>query len=149
MPTQEAAAHPVVGPSPSPSPEIDAALLNGRPEDGRPGSGGPGAPVSATPAPGGDPGLAAGAAAPLERLDRTDYDGGVDALVSTITRQIGATIKPGAAVAVTFGFPLILMIAVLLFLLVQARLDDHDPKLRVAPLKSAETILAFQDEDLL
>jgi hypothetical protein len=149
MPTQHSAIDPVVGPSPSASPDIDSALLNGRPEDGRPGSGGPGAPVPATPTPGRDPGLAAGAAGPIGPVNPTNYDGGVEALVSTITRQIGATIKPGAAVAVTFGFPLILMIAVLLFLLVQSRLDDHDPKLRVAPLKSADTILVFQDEDLL
>ena len=41
------------------------------------------------------------------------------------------------------------MIAVLLFLLIQSRLDGRDPKLRVAPLTAAETILAFRDEDQL
>jgi len=44
---------------------------------------------------------------------------------------------------------LILMIAVLLFLLIQSRLDGRDPKLRAAPLTSAETILPFRDEDQL
>ena len=41
------------------------------------------------------------------------------------------------------------MIAVLLYLLVQSRLDSRDPKLRAAPLTAGETIVPFRDEDQL
>ena len=65
--------------------------------------------------------------------------------------QIQRTVKPAAAVAVatTFSFPLILMIAVLLFVLVQSRLDSRDPKLRAAPRNAGEKVLLFRDEDQL
>jgi hypothetical protein len=58
-------------------------------------------------------------------------------------------VKPAAAAAVasTFSFPLTLMIAVLLFLLVQRHMDARDPKLRAAPRTTAEALLEFQDED--
>jgi hypothetical protein len=77
--------------------------------------------------------------------------GAIDGIISGVAERIRTTVKPAAAVAVatTFGFPLALMIAVLLFLLVQSRLDDRDPKLRSAPLTAGETILPFQDEDQL
>ena len=39
------------------------------------------------------------------------------------------------------------MIAVLLFLLIQSRMDDRDPKLRLAPLTTADTVLPFRDEE--
>jgi hypothetical protein len=62
---------------------------------------------------------------------------------------ISATVQPAAAVSVatTFGFPLILMVAVLLFLLIQSRMDVRDPKLRLAPLTAADTVLPFRDEE--
>ena len=68
--------------------------------------------------------------------------------VRSVADQIGPTVQPAAAVAVatTFGFPLILMIAVLLFLIVQSRLDGRDPKLRSAPLTRSDTFLPFADE---
>jgi hypothetical protein len=77
--------------------------------------------------------------------------GGVESIITGVARQIGSTVKPAAAaaVAVTFGFPLALMIAVVLFLLGQSRLDGRDPKLRAAPLTAAETLLVFRDEDSL
>jgi hypothetical protein len=77
--------------------------------------------------------------------------GGIDGIISGVAQQIQKTVKPAAAAAVvtTFSFPLILMIAVLLFLLVQSRLDGRDPKLRAAPLTASETILPFRDEDQL
>jgi hypothetical protein len=77
--------------------------------------------------------------------------GGVDAIISGLARQIGSTVKPEAAAAVasTFGFPLVLMVAVLLFLLGQSRLDGRDPKLRAAPLTVADTVLPFRDEEAL
>lgn len=68
--------------------------------------------------------------------------------VRSVSDQIGQTVQPAAAVAVatTFGFPLILMVAVLLFLIVQSRLDGRDPKLRSAPLTRSDTYLPFADE---
>jgi hypothetical protein len=76
---------------------------------------------------------------------------GIDGIISGVAAQIRTTVKPAAAAAVAtaFGFPLILMIAVLLFLVVQSRLDGRDPKLRAAPLTASETILQFRDEDQL
>jgi hypothetical protein len=73
----------------------------------------------------------------------------VGGIVRTVAEQIGPTVKPAAvaAVATTFGFPLALMLAVLLFLIVQWRFDDRDPKLRSAPLTEADTLLPYADED--
>jgi hypothetical protein len=78
-------------------------------------------------------------------------NGGIDGLIINVAQQIQSTVKPAAAAALvtTFSFPLILMIAVLLFLLVQSRFDSRDPKLRAAPLTASETILPFRDEDQL
>ena len=75
---------------------------------------------------------------------------GIDGIITGVAEQIQHTVKPAAAAAVAteFGFPLILMIAVLLFVLVQSRLDGRDPKLHAAPLAGAET-LPFRDEDQL
>jgi hypothetical protein len=41
------------------------------------------------------------------------------------------------------------MVAVLLFVLGQSRLDGRDPKLRAAPRTAAETLLLFRDEESL
>ena len=62
--------------------------------------------------------------------------------------SVQTAVKPEAASAVaqTFGFPLALMLAVLLFLLIQSRMDERDPKLRRAPLTSAETTIPFVNE---
>jgi hypothetical protein len=49
-------------------------------------------------------------------------------------------------VAVTFGFPLILTVAVTTFLAVQHRMDSRDPKLRLAPQNHVETVLEFREE---
>jgi hypothetical protein len=72
----------------------------------------------------------------------------LDALLGGVAARVGPTVQPAAAVAVaaTFGFPLALMLAVILFLVVQSRLDGRDPKLRAAPLTTAETFLAYADE---
>jgi hypothetical protein len=57
-------------------------------------------------------------------------------------------VKPAAAAAVasTFTFPLALMVAVLVFVVAQSRVDHRDPKLRAAPRSTAETLLPFEDE---
>ena len=56
--------------------------------------------------------------------------------------------RPEAAVkvATTFGFPLGLMIAVVLFLIVQNQVDRRDPKLRTAPRHVYDTIVPFREE---
>jgi hypothetical protein len=66
--------------------------------------------------------------------------------VDGVSQQVAATVRPAAVVAVAeaFGFPLILMVAVFLFLIGQGRMDD--PKFRTAPLSRAETTLKFQEE---
>ncbi len=102
--------------------------------------GGPGAP----PGNGGS----SGDAAPLKGLDPAAFAGGV---IHEAAVRISTVVKPAAAAAVatTFSFPLILMLAVLLFLVLQRRLDDRDPKLRAAPRSTAEALLEFEDEDRL
>jgi hypothetical protein len=76
--------------------------------------------------------------------------GFVETVVDGVAEQIQATVKPAAAgaVASTFGFPLILMAAVVLFLVAQSRMD-RDPKLRLAPLTAADSSVAFVEEDEL
>ena len=72
----------------------------------------------------------------------------VGAVVSEVMNGVRTAVKPEAASAVaqTFGFPLVLMIAVLGFLIIQGRMDDRDPKLRRAPLTAAESTVLFADE---
>ena len=68
---------------------------------------------------------------------------------SAAVEQVGLVVSPEAAVAVAaeFTFPLALALAVLLFLVVQDRVDRRDPKLRMAPQHSADTLIRFQNED--
>lgn len=76
---------------------------------------------------------------------------GFDAFVATVAEGVDATIKPqaAAAVATTFSFPLVLMLAVLIFLVVQSRLDSRDPKLRAASAAAKDKVLPFREEDHL
>ena len=71
------------------------------------------------------------------------------AVLSAVGEQVRTTVKPAvvAAIATTFTFPLALAILVVLYLLVQARLDGRDPKLRFAPTSAGETYIAFEEED--
>jgi hypothetical protein len=66
-------------------------------------------------------------------------------IVDGVSQQVAATVRPAAVVAVAqaFTFPLILMVAVLLFLIGQWRMDD--PKFRMAPLSRAETTIEFEE----
>jgi hypothetical protein len=93
-------------------------------------------------------GGSSGDAAPLRGLDPGAFAGSV---IHEAAVQVSTVVKPAAAAAVatSFGFPLILMLAVLFFLLIQRRLDDRDPKLRAAPRSTAEALLEFEDEDRL
>ena len=103
-------------------------------------------------------GTGAGEAAPLAPLSggTTPVAGFDPALVanavfSEALVRVAVVVKPtaAAAVATTFGFPLVLMIAVLTFLLVQGFLDARDPKLRKAPRSKADVVLQFQEEEHL
>jgi hypothetical protein len=62
---------------------------------------------------------------------------------------VTTNVKPAvvAAVATTFSFPLALAALVILFLLVQARMDSRDPKLRHAPKTAWESYIPFREED--
>jgi hypothetical protein len=64
-------------------------------------------------------------------------------------QQVVRVVKPQAAVVVVaaFGFPLILSVSVVLFLLAQGWFDARDPKLRMAPKTRVETIVPFKDEE--
>jgi hypothetical protein len=66
-------------------------------------------------------------------------------ILDGVSQQVAATVRPAAVVAVAqaFTFPLILMVAVLLFLIGQWRMDD--PKFRMAPLSRAETTIKFEE----
>jgi hypothetical protein len=70
-------------------------------------------------------------------------------VLAAVAQNVQTTVKPAAAVSVaaTFGFPLILALAVVLYLVVQSRLDSRDPKLRYAPRSAGETYVAFGNED--
>ena len=49
-----------------------------------------------------------------------------------------------ASVAATFSFPMALALLVVLFLVVQPRLDDRDPKLRTAPRSQADLLVELR-----
>lgn len=70
-------------------------------------------------------------------------------MVSEAVVRVSRIVRPAAAAAVaeSFTFPLALMLAVVLFLLGQKRLDHLDPKLRSAP--RAEVVIPFELEDQL
>jgi hypothetical protein len=88
-------------------------------------------PQPAAPAPGLDPGRIA------------------ENVINSAAAGVSVVVQPAAAAAVatTFSFPLGLMLAVLLFLLVQRYIDARDPKLRAAPRSKADAVVRFQDED--
>jgi hypothetical protein len=103
---------------------------------------------------GGTTGSGGGAQAPAKPAGpRPGLDPGAiaDTVLNEAVVRVSTVVKPAAAAAVatTFSFPLVLMLAVLLFLLVQRWLDARDPKLRAAPRSTAETWLEFQDEERL
>jgi hypothetical protein len=72
-----------------------------------------------------------------------------DTVITEAASRVAVVVKPAAvtAVATTFSFPLTLMIAVLLFLLVQRHLDARDPKLRAAPRSTNDALIRYEDEE--
>lgn len=69
----------------------------------------------------------------------------VQGIVDGVRERVAATVRPEAvaAVAEAFSFPLVLMVAVLIFLVAQWRMDD--PKFRMAPLTKADTTIQFEE----
>ena len=72
-------------------------------------------------------------------------------VLAAVGEQVTRVVKPQAAVAVagTFGFPLALTFAVILFLAVQGWFDARDPKLRAGADGAGEAIVPFVGEDQL
>ena len=72
----------------------------------------------------------------------------VETIIGLATEGVKAVVRPEAVatVATTFTFPLLLVLAVLLFLLVQSRLDSRDPKLRSAPLTTDDALVSFEED---
>jgi hypothetical protein len=97
---------------------------------------------------GGGPAVPDGVIEPGAARPPDGIAGMVEAIVSFAGESAGRVLRADAAagVATTFGFPLALAVLVLLFLLVQPRLDDRDPKLRSAPLTMADSLVAFEDD---
>ena len=80
-----------------------------------------------------------------------DLGGVLDYVADAAVDQAAMIVKPAAAAAVasSFAFPLILMLAVLFFLVVQPRMDGRDPKLRNAPRTTSETLVQFEEDGAL
>ncbi len=102
------------------------------------------------------PGMSAAASGPplvpsLATTGPNEAAQGIAEIVSGAAPQFSGVIKPevAAAVAATFGFPLILMLAVAIFVIVQNRVDSRDPKLRLAPLTALDTVIPFREEAAL
>jgi hypothetical protein len=98
-----------------------------------------------------DPPVPAIPSGPISSGPATAQPGLLDAVLSAAVSQVSAMVKPDAvaAVAKTFTFPLALMLLVLLYLVVQHRMDRLDPKLRTAPQSASQTVVAFQEEEQL
>jgi hypothetical protein len=98
-----------------------------------------------------EPGPASGGQGPKPAAPVPGLDPGVIAntVINEAAVRVSVVVKPAAAAAVatTFSFPLALMVAVLVFLLVQRYVDARDPKLRAAPRSKADVVVEFQDED--
>ncbi len=75
----------------------------------------------------------------------------VSEFVTAAVEQMARVVRPEAAIAVAteFTFPLVLALAVLVFLVIQGHVDRRDPKLRLAPQHVVETYLEFQGEEQL
>jgi len=156
---------PPADPEALPSPDPGSIVLPGPLEPPAPSAGAPGqddqwGTPKASPAPiamidgGGSGGTGSTGSsdaprpAPAAGMDPGALAGNV---INEAALQVAVVVKPAAAAAVatTFGFPLALMVAVLLFLFVQRYLDARDPKLRAAPRSMADGLIEFEDEERL
>jgi hypothetical protein len=71
----------------------------------------------------------------------------VEEVTESVVETVDAVVKPraAAAVATSFSFPLTLTMLVVLFLLIQPRVDRADPKLR----SSSDPLVGFEEEEAL
>ena len=135
-PAPDASPSPTEEPGPSPTPEPPPAPTA--------------APASASPVPAPGPvETPAPPSSPAATTVEPDAGNVLSAVLGAVGERVRTTVKPAvvAAIASTFTFPLALAILVVLYLLVQARLDGRDPKLRYAPGSAGETYVAFEEED--
>ena len=128
--TQEPTVDPAVAQSNEPSPAVEPAPTEPAPTD------------PAAEAPSGSSSGPASAAGP-------QFQDAIGFVIGAAVEQVARVVKPQAAVVVAaaFGFPLILSIAVVLFLLAQGWVDARDPKLRMAPQTAVESVVPFKDEE--
>lgn len=128
-------------PTATPTPEPSEVLVV--PVAGDRGGTSPGRPTPAVPVP--------VSPVPAPPAAEVDTGGVLWQVWSAIVEGVEHAVRPEAAakVATTFGFPLVLMLAVLLFLVIQDLIDRRDPKLRAAPRTVTETLQKFRDEDEL
>lgn len=141
---------PAADPSPAATPAATAvAAVTGRPPGGR--DGGPRAPQkdkrpTDRKRRADDAGSAAPAPAPVPPADPNAGSDGRDrgGLGQTLGRVAEAVREAVVTVAKRAAFPMLLMIAMALFLVFQNRLDRRDPKLALAPVKGAPD-LPFTD----
>ncbi len=143
-PAETATNGPVAAPVPSDPPAPSAAPLATPPPEPTPW------PVIATvplPAP------TAGSVAeqPVPSSQAPDQLNPVMAVLAAFAAQAGRVVRPEAAVAVaaTFGFPLGLSLAVVIFLAVQGRIDGRDPKLVADAPAEGDAVVPFVREEQL
>jgi hypothetical protein len=127
--------------TPAPVPSSAALGAAGGSDDGDP-------PDAATPA--GQPAPDAGGAGRPRDLQAIVRDTVTD-VAGTVVTGVASVVKPAAAAAVanTFSFPLALMIIVVLFLILQPKLDRTDPRLRALAAGSESGAIAFEEEETL
>jgi hypothetical protein len=107
----------------------------------------------ASAAPGPAPAPATPSSAPVEVSPAVPF-APIDLLGSVVggaVSNVGLILRPEAALAVAteFTFPLVLALAVLIFIVAQHQVDRRDPKLRTAPQHAAETFVPFEPEEHL
>ncbi|HET7677861.1 MAG TPA: hypothetical protein VFK38_08390, partial [Candidatus Limnocylindrales bacterium] len=139
---------------PDPDTDVVAGLPGGEPDGNTPADAAPQPPAPAAfaaSAPETRPEPPRQRALPKPQLKRAAFlpDQGVLGIVSGVASHAQSTIRPAAAAAVatTFGFPFVLMQLVLIFLVVQSRLDARDPKLRESAPSPTDSLVPFDDED--
>jgi hypothetical protein len=106
----------------------------------------------------GGEGAATPQSVPVGPADRTAATPGligpfdfVSSVLTGAAGTVGLILRPEAALAVAteFTFPLVLALAVLMFLVIQDQFDRRDPKLRAAPQHATDTFIRFELEEEL
>lgn len=127
--------------APDPSPTAGTRGTPKRPDRGKP-RGGDRRPAPASRRPSGrTPGPAP--AGPDAKRGDANSDTGLRDTLRRVARVVGEAVRAAAERA---AFPVLLILAMLLFLLFQNRLDSRDPKLALAPVQGSPD-LAFAEPD--